>query len=33
MLDLLRRLNERLAELDDGSFEVEDLETPRVEAL
>lgn len=30
MLDLLKRLNERLAELNDGSFVVEDLETERV---
>lgn len=33
MLDLLDRLNARLAEINDGSFEVEDLETPRVQAL
>lgn len=33
MLDLLGRLNARLAEINDGSFEVEDLETPRVQAL
>lgn len=33
MLDLLDRLNVRLAEINDGSFEVEDLETPRVQAL
>lgn len=30
MLDLLGRLNARLAEINDGSFEVEDLETSRV---
>ncbi len=33
MLGLLGKLNARLAELNDGSFEVKDLETPRVEAL
>lgn len=33
MLDLLGRLNARLAEINDGSFEVKDLETPRVQAL
>lgn len=33
MLGLLARLNARLAEINDGSFVVEDLETPRVEAL
>lgn len=33
MLDLLGRLNARLAEINDGSFVVEDLETPRVLAL
>lgn len=33
MLDLLSRLNARLAEINDGSFEVEDLETPRIQAL
>lgn len=33
MLDLLGRLNVRLAEINDGSFEVEDLETPRIQAL
>ncbi|WP_293673219.1 hypothetical protein [uncultured Parolsenella sp.] len=33
MLDLLNKLNERLTELNDGSFEVEDLETPRVGEL
>lgn len=30
MLDLLGKLNARLAEINDGSFVVEDLETPRV---
>ena len=30
MLGLLKRLNDRLAELNDGSFVVEDLETERV---
>lgn len=33
MLDLPGRLNARLAELNDGSFEVKDLETPRIEAF
>ena len=33
MLELLRRLNARIAELNDGSFVVDDRETPRVEAL
>lgn len=33
MLDLLAKLNARLAEINDGSFVVEDLETPRVQAL
>lgn len=33
MLDLLGKLNARLAEINDGSFVVEDLETPRVQAL
>lgn len=33
MLDLLGKLNARLAEINDGSFEVEDLETPRIQAL
>lgn len=33
MLDLLGRLNARLAEINDGSFAVEDHETPRVLAL
>ena len=27
-LDLMKKLNERLAEINDGSFEVEDLVTP-----
>lgn len=30
MLDLLGKLNARLAEINDGSFEVEDFETPRL---
>ncbi|MBS5866274.1 MAG: hypothetical protein KIC37_08000 [Coriobacteriaceae bacterium] len=33
MLDLLGRLNARLTEINDGSFKVEDLETPRVQSL
>lgn len=33
MLELLGKLNARLAEINDGSFTVEDLETPRVQAL
>lgn len=33
MLALLKQLNKRLDEINDGSFVVEDLETPRVEAL
>lgn len=33
MLDLLAKLNARLNEINDGSFVVEDFETPRVEAL
>lgn len=33
MLELLAKLNARLAEINDGSFTVEDLETPRVQAL
>ena len=33
MLELLGRLNARIAELNDGSFVVDDQETPRVEAL
>ncbi len=33
MLSLLAQLNERLAELNDGSFVVEDEETPRVKKL
>ena len=33
MLDLLHQLNERLAQLNDGSFIVVDEETPRVMAL
>lgn len=33
MLDLLGKLNARLKEINDGSFEVEDVETPRVQAL
>ncbi len=30
MLSLLKELNKRLNELNDGSFDIEDLETPRV---
>lgn len=33
MLNLLSKLNNRLAEVNDGSFEVDDLETARVQAL
>lgn len=33
MLELLGKLNARIAELNDGSFIVGDQETPRVEAL
>lgn len=33
MLELLGRLDARIAELNDGSFVVDDQETPRVEAL
>ena len=33
MLDLLGRLNARLAEINDGSFEVIDTETPFYESL
>ncbi len=33
MLELLAKLNARIAELNDGSFVVDDQETPRVEAL
>lgn len=33
MLDLLGQLLDRLDEINDGSFEVEDLETPRIQAL
>jgi hypothetical protein len=33
MLELLAKLNARLAEINDGSFVVDDRETPRVEAL
>lgn len=33
MLSLLKQLNNRISELNDGSFVVEDLETPRVEKL
>ena len=32
-LSLLAELNERLSEINDGSFEVEDLETARILAL
>ena len=33
MLGLLGKLNVRIAELNDGSFVVDDQEAPRVEAL
>ena len=33
MLELLGKLNARIAELNDGSFVVDDRETSRVEAL
>lgn len=33
MLYLLKKLNDRLKEINDGSFVVEDLETKRVEKL
>ncbi len=33
MLELLGKLNARLAEINDGSFVVDDQETPRVKAL
>lgn len=33
MLGLLGKLNARIAELSDGSFAVDDQETPRLEAL
>ncbi len=33
MLELLGNLNARIAELNDGSFVVDDQETPRIEAL
>lgn len=33
MLELLGKLNARIAELNDGSFVVDDQETSRVEAL
>jgi hypothetical protein len=33
MLELLGKLNTRLDEINDGSFVVDDQETPRVEAL
>lgn len=33
MLALLAKLNARLGEINDGSFTVEDLETPRLKAL
>ncbi len=33
MLELLGKLNARLAEINDDSFVVDDRETPRVEAL
>jgi translation elongation factor EF-Tu-like GTPase len=33
MLSLLHKLIDRLNEINDGSFEIEDFETPRVEKL
>lgn len=33
MPSLLKQLNDRLNELNDGSFEFEDLETSRVQKL
>ena len=33
MLTLLSRLTKRLDEINDGSYSIEDLETPRVSAL
>lgn len=33
MLEFLGKLNARIAELNAGSFVVDDQETPRVEAL
>ena len=33
MLELLGKLNASIAELNDGSFVVDDQETPRVKAL
>ncbi len=33
MLKLLSKLNARIAEINDGTFIVDDQETPRVEAL
>ena len=33
MLGLLDKLNARIAELNDGSFVVDDQEAPRIEAL
>ena len=33
MLELLGKLNARIAGLSDGSFVMDDQETPRVEAL
>lgn len=33
MLELLAKLNARLSEINDGSFVVDDRETPRVQAL
>ena len=33
MLEFLGKLNARIVELNDGSFVVDDRETPRVEAL
>lgn len=33
MLELLQRLKDRLNEINDGSFTIEDMETERVKAL
>lgn len=33
MLELLEKLNKRLVEISDGSFVIDDEETPRIKAL
>lgn len=33
MLELFKRLNDRLTEINDGSFSVKDEETPRIKSL